>query len=161
EVEFGGLQINLEDTTVSVTTDPITLEGIHLGAFTIQLNWRHLTHDAEGELPKILARDPNQAATADDVTHPHVKYESLCSGDAKVPLRKALEQGRLADAFNLVNSVLSTYNPKSAHVRLDDWEGFLCQDCGAACSEDEHYSCDGCNDNVCSDCLGSCASCDI
>jgi hypothetical protein len=160
EVEFGGLHIDLEEAIVSVTTDPITLAGVHLGAFTIQLDWRHLTDDAEGQCLKILARDPNPAATADDVTHPHVKYESLCAGDAKVPLRKALEQGRLSDAFNLVNSVLSHYNPKSAHVRLDDWEGSLCQDCGAACSDDERYNCDGCNNYVCSDCLESCASCD-
>jgi hypothetical protein len=107
----------------------------------------------------VVALDPNPAATNNLVTHPHVKDDTLCAGNAVKPLHLALDQGRLADAFCLIRSVLTQYNPHNAHVSLDDWGNPLCGDCGCTISEDDRSSCEICGGDYCSDCSGSCSAC--
>ena len=80
----------------------------------------------------------------EDVTHPHVSDEAVCEGDGRVPIRKALEQGRLLDFFVIVRNLLQTYNSGSPFVSLDDWEGIRCADCGASAGEDERWTCVKC-----------------
>jgi hypothetical protein len=77
-----------------------------------------------------------------------------------VPLQSALEQGRLADAFHLVRSVLGTYNPDSAYASLADWGGVPCWNCSCTTTEDDRYFCEGCDRDICSDCISSCKHCD-
>ena len=54
----------------------------------------------------------------------------LCEGEGRLPVLRALEQGRLLDFFLLVRNVLSTYNPDGAHLPLSRWRGAPCTDCG-------------------------------
>jgi len=49
--------------------------------------------------------------------------KALCAGEAKPAVAKALEQGRLADAFCLICGVLRHYKPLSPHISLDAWGG--------------------------------------
>ena len=84
----------------------------------------------------------------------------LCEGDAAVPIRAALAEGRLCDFFLLVRSVLETYNPHSAHVTLNDWYGSPCYDCGGITDDDRGYFCEGCDHDFCEDCISSCRCCD-
>lgn len=128
--EFGALQVNFKKKALSVTTEPIELEGIYLGPFAIHLSWPRLARDATIACFEIVAQDSNPAATNDAVTHPHVSDGVLCAGDATVPIQRALEQGRVADAFCLVRSVLTHYNPNSPYVSLDEWGGQDCYECG-------------------------------
>jgi len=156
EAEFGEVEVDLKEKTVSVTTDPVVLEGVNLGRFELALRW-DLEPDAGSY--SVIALDPNPAAEDETTTHPHVREEALCEGDGRHAIRRALEQGRLLDFFLLVRQVLTTYNPGSAYVPLSRWRGVPCTDCGASASEDEADRCGRCGDDLCPDCSTSCRDC--
>ena len=155
ESEFEDVTWSRLQGTFSVTTDEIVLDGIALGRFQIELDWR--------ELPaayfRVIALDPNPAASNDNVTHPHVEAESLCAGDARLPIQRALEQGRIADFFLIVNSVLLTYNSGSPYVSLADWTGVTCSDCGDSVDADDRYTCEKCEHSLCESCYRFCEAC--
>lgn len=108
-----------------------------------------------GNVFRVIALEPNRAAPNESVTHPHVDDGRLCSGDAAVPLERALNVGRIADAFCLVHGVLSHYNPGSPYVALEEWDGLECTDCGGSMARDEVWRCDGCDLALCSECQAS------
>lgn len=159
--EFGDVKIDRLACTVTVTTEPITLEGIPLGRFEIRL----LVTDMEGGDParclRIVALDPNPAACADDVTHPHVQGEHLCTGDATLPMRAAIQDGRICDLLLLVRSVLTTYNADSPFIRLAQWDGRPCADCDHILGDEENHYCDGCDRDYCESCISWCRRCDV
>jgi hypothetical protein len=146
---------------LAVQTAPIVLEEIHLGRFSLRLHWPRLAHRADVGCIDIVALDPNPAGENEDVPHPHVRDGQLCAGEATLPLKKALEEGRLIDAFHMIRSVLETYNPDSAHVSLSQWDGFSCWGCGSSTDRDESYFCESCAHDVCSDCTSFCKECDL
>jgi hypothetical protein len=158
--EFGNLVINPKCGQIAVTTDPIRLEGRYLGPFRIELYIDRLSDRMGSGAFDCVATDPHPAAGNEETTHPHVKSNNLCAGEATVPIQAALRQGRIADAFSLINSVLNTYNPGSPYVSLDDWEGIACGDCGATTDRDELFSCDACESVICEHCISSCEACD-
>jgi hypothetical protein len=171
--EFEDWSFDRCERTVSVTTAPIELEGIYLGPFMIRLHWDRV-RGAGADTYQVLALDPRPAATRDDVTHPHVRQEELCEGEGRLPIRRALAEGRLLDFFLLVSNLLNSYNAESPFVSLADWFAESCADCGTFVNRDERYvcsacerslcdecqlSCGGCGDSFCSDCLGPCEGC--
>jgi hypothetical protein len=107
----------------------------------------------------VVALEPFPAESDNRVTHPHVKGQRLCAGDAETALRLAFEQGRLADAFCLARSVLDHYNPHSAYVTLDDWCGRGCRECGLTMCDEDAYCCTGCGADYCDECASGCAAC--
>ncbi|MEX2215185.1 MAG: hypothetical protein WD768_13710, partial [Phycisphaeraceae bacterium] len=157
--EFGGWQFKNSNLTVS--TEPITLEGVYLGAFSIKLEIDRLDSLHRQRVYQVEALDPHPAEGHDNTTHPHVRDDELCEGDASVPIKSALEHGRIADFFLLVQSVLTTYNSGSPYVALDLWDGGVsCYHCGTSVSEDERTYCEHCDHDVCNDCTGKCEACD-
>ena len=160
EAEFDSVEVDWKKHTLQVTTEPITLEAIELGAFAIRFAWDQMLQGRVNQRFEILALEPNPAISNEHVTHPHVRDNTLCAGDAELPLRHALEQGRLADACCLIRSVLSTYNASSPYVSLDDWLGSACSECGRSMSEEERTCCDACQEDFCDDCFVCCASCE-
>lgn len=158
--DFDDFAIDWTKKVIRAVTEPITLQDIDLGPFAIQFHWERLLHQPSSDCFDIVALDPHPAAANERVTHPHVKDRSLCAGDATAPIRKALEQGRLADAFVLVRSVLEHYNPASPHIALDEWEGAECHDCGRHVGDDDRWGCEGCGGDFCDHCTGNCSSCD-
>jgi hypothetical protein len=159
EDEFGACHLDFKQKLLSVETDAIELEDVYLGPFSIQLSWTRLAHDAGSRCLEIVALDPQPAPTNEAVTHPHVRDNTLCAGDAAVPLQRALEQGRLADAFCLVRSVLTHYNPASPHVPLAEWGGQTCYECGCCVGDDDASHCEGCSSCFCEDCMSRCSGC--
>ncbi len=157
--EFDAVQVKNKEGKVIITTSPIELQGLHLGRFAIELHILRLGPRADSSCFDILALDPNPAGCNSEVTHPHVRGEALCAGDATVPLHQALVQGRLADAFCLVRAVLNTYNPHSPHVSIQDWNGVRCPDCEDLVNEDELFTCEPCGRQACSGCMSSCDIC--
>jgi len=155
--EFGEYDYDRKAHVLSVSTDPITLEGVYLGAFKIALDLGRLTFRPAY---RVIAEEPNPASTNSSVTHPHVSDEHLCEGEATLGITAALQEGRLCDFFLLVRSVLQHYNPESPFVSLSNWSGISCSDCGHVMDEDESYTCNGCDSSVCSDCIGCCDNCD-
>lgn len=157
ESEFAEVDIDLQKKTLSLTTDPIVLEGIELGRFQVVLHWQELPRSRAYD---VVALDPHSAASDETTTHPHVRDETLCEGDGRIPIRRALEQGRLFDFALLVRSLLATYNAGSAYVPLSQWNGSTCCDCGCLAPEDESTSCDRCDSELCCDCRVSCSDCE-
>jgi len=160
EDEFGELSFDFETKTVSVTTDPITLDDITFGSFEIRLSINEMSKLYTDSSYRVIAIEPNPAATDENVTHPHVSSERLCEGDGHVAIRKAIEQGRLCDFFTMVTNILQTYNPDSPYVALSDWDGICCYDCGYTVSSDECYYCEDCDRDYCSQCSTCCQICD-
>lgn len=159
--EFEPVILDLRKQVLAVQTESIVLEEVDLGPFSIELHWSRLRHDASSDCFDIVALAPRAAASDTSVTHPHVKNDHLCAGDASQPLSNALEEGRLADAFLLVRSVLGTYNAGSAHAYLEDWEGNPCGNCDALPRGEEFFYCEGCDRDVCPNCVSSCKACDV
>jgi hypothetical protein len=155
--EFDEGEIDLNEHTISVTTDSIELEGIELGAFQIRLDWHRLGGSCAY---RVVACDPNRAARNDGVTHPHVQDETLCEGDGRSAIQAALAQCRILDFFLLVSQVLHTYARGSAYVEIDAWNGIACSDCGTTMSPDDSYGCQRCGSELCDDCRQLCTACE-
>ncbi len=155
--EFGEVVWDFPGRTLSVITEPIELEDMDLGSFKVVLDWSDLSVTKPY---KIIALEPNTAAGDDEVTHPHVHGRGLCEGEGRVPIRNALKQGRVCDFFLLVQQVLQTYNAGSAYVRLSDWDGKSCADCGDTCGRNNSNYCDACEITLCSECGAMCADCE-
>jgi hypothetical protein len=116
EDEFVEVHCHLRQRLLSVDTDPICLEGVELGRFQISLHWG----DRSGLMGYfVTALDPHPAANNSQVPHPHVHGDTLCEGDGRVPIQRALEQGRVYDLLLLIRQILETYNASSAYVTLD------------------------------------------
>ncbi len=157
--EFDEVSIQFRPALIAVVTKPVTLEGIRLGRFRVSLQLDRLADRQDVTVFDCVALDPNPAATSEDTTHPHVRGEVLCSGEATAPLGAALRQGRVCDAFLLINAVLHTYNGGSAYISLEDWDGVGCADCGCARDPDSIYRCQSCEDDLCEECISSCDAC--
>ncbi len=156
--EFEQVDFKRSGGTLLVRTEPIVLEGISLGRFEIRLE----TNPPQGNaLPalRIVALDPNPASADSSVTHPHVRAEQLCAGDATSPIQRAFDEGRLADLFLIVRSVLQTYNEGSPYVALDKWDGIFCFDCGDTIDREQSYGCERCGRDFCDECMSCCREC--
>jgi hypothetical protein len=154
--EFEEVEIDLDEHTLSVTTDCIVLEYITFGRFEIKLDWRHLN---TSPAYRVVALDPNPAARRDDVTHPHVQDEQLCEGEGRSAVQAALAECRLYDFFLLISQLLHTYGKGSAYVELDNWDNIPCEDCGSSVDGDDRYYCQHCEITLCSGCAVPCSGC--
>ena len=159
EAEFGEVEVRWNDAVIRVVTDSIVLQGVELGSFAIEFVWSQLGSCSGSHCFEIVALEPNPACGQRGVVHPHVRDGDLCAGDATRPISQALKDGRLGDAFLLVRSVLTNYNPQSPYVSLDEWEGVTCSDCGGHIDLDDRFSCDGCEVNLCDGCSRCCEAC--
>lgn len=155
EPEYDG-----SNNTISVTTNPVRLDGMYLGPFRIQLDLQKMPEIYNNQRCYcIIALDPHPAATDEGITHPHVSHEQLCEGEGAAAIRNALENGRLFDFFSIITSILNTYNPESPYVSLDNWDGLPCYDCGYVISEGNAYFCQYCEHDYCEECSTICVCC--
>jgi hypothetical protein len=161
EAEFGRFETGERGMVLRVVTEPVTLERIALGPFAVELVLARLDRNPGPSCFRVVALDPNPAVGREEVPHPHVSGEELCAGDATVPIQRALADGRLADAFVLVRSVLTTYHAGSAYVLLDVWDGLTCGDCGDRADRAETGRCVACECDLCDRCQSSCRSCGV
>jgi len=158
--EFGDIEFKKAENFLSVITEPITLEGIALGPFKILLELNKMDQLYSGSPYRVIALDPNPAATDSSITHPHVNAEKLCEGEGATAIRAAIEEGRINDFFTLVRSILNTYGADSPYVPLADWDGTSCYDCGYTVSSEDRYYCYRCEHDYCSDCSSYCHKCE-
>ena len=163
--EYGEWRYSRQSRVLSARTEPIELEDVYLGPFSIELELNGLSHFAgiqggTGQHPfRVVALDPHPAIGNSHITHPHVSDERLCTGESTHLISSALMEGRLADFFLIVRGLLQTYNPDSPYVPLDVWTGTICHECGERVHEDDRYYCDICEHDVCDGCSGSCSNC--
>ncbi|WP_146600499.1 hypothetical protein, partial [Novipirellula aureliae] len=169
--EFEHVTIDRANQRITVRTSSISLEYVELGSFEIFLNWKFIKETSPYD---VLAVEPNYPSSNHSVTHPHVQGESLCEGEGSDAIRRALDEGRIYDFFCIVDHVLRNYNPDSAYVQIEDWNGVSCKACGDNVDQDEvvgcckcetvlcldcSTSCDSCGDRFCSECISSCDCC--
>lgn len=155
--EFDAFVWSKKHNKLSVTTEPITLEGRYFGPFRIELDIRQFCPQPSYS---VIAEDPQPAGGDSDVTHPHVQGDHLCEGEGTMPIRAALREGRLLDFFLIVNNLLHTYNASGPYVAINHWDGVNCADCGCGLDQDDDsYSCARCNRDMCDDCSRSCCGC--
>lgn len=159
EQEFPDVRVDWKASQLIVETEVIILEDVELGHFTLRLDWKRWGQDSSLNCLQVIAEEPNTSELSSDVTHPHVREGELCPGDASSALHKALVEGRLAEAFLIVRAVLTTYNSKSAYVRLDEWQGVPCYDCGSVTNPEDRTYCEGCEHDYCQTCGSSCSNC--
>jgi hypothetical protein len=158
--EFVKVTIDPKHHLLAVVTDSIELEGVYLGEFRLELHLDRLRERADVSAFEVVALDPNPPDSSQDVTHPHVRDNQLCAGEATGPIAQALKDGRFCDAFLAVSSVLHEYNPHSPYVNLENWQGVACADCGSLTNEDERYYCEECDRDYCEDCYSTCDICE-
>ena len=160
--EFDDPQHEPRAQTLSIVTEPITLEEVSLGRFRITLHLERLLSGGRmnGDAFDVEALDPNPASGDESIPHPHVRDRSVCLGDATTSIQTALQQGRIADAFRLVERVLLTYNPASPYRLLREWSDIACEDCGERVGSDEIASCSNCGNEVCGGCEQVCDGCE-
>ncbi len=159
EEEFGEVRYDKRSKSLCTTTEPITLEGLEFGRFTICFNLSTIASNCDENPLNVIALDPNPCAADDAVVHPHVSAGHLCLGDATAPLRKATTEHRLADAFQIVAAVLRTYSADSPFCAIENWNGRPCDDCGFIANEDTSFYCEPCDKNFCEDCFSRCRDC--
>lgn len=171
--QIAGLALSFPEVDLSnpeylaVNTAAITLEKVFLGSFSIRLSYDSIANNANNVYAfEIVANDPHPAITDGRVTHPHVSEQGLCAGEAEGAIQLALEQWRITDAFLLVKSVLTTYNPGSPYVNLARWYGDPCYNCSAVIappeSEDDDPNgiyCAHCRKMFCDKCKVTCNNC--
>lgn len=156
-IEFDEFRWDRKTEELIVTTAPITLEEIPLGSFEIRLCPDH----PSGEPPyRIVAVEPNPAASNSSIVHPHVDDGVLCEGDGHEAVRRALKDGRLFDFFTVVRQILCTHHAGSAYVSLDEWAAMPCRDCGDLVLESDEQVCEACGKTVCGGCSRCCQCCD-
>ena len=160
ETEFGTVTVRWTDTVIRIVTEPIELKNVPLGPFAIEFNWPGGAAAAGSRAFEAKALRPNHPAGRGDVTHPHVEDDKLCAGDAKDALDQAVADGRLVDAFQLIHSVLTNYNPNSAYVALSEWDGSHCAQCGRRIRSSDASTCEGCDSELCDECGERCEACD-
>ncbi len=156
ESEFESVQIDPRGKTVTVQTEPIVLEELWLGPFDICLTWERIGVRRAYE---VIAKEPQTPGNNEDVTHPHVRGNLLCEGDAARPLQAALAGGLLFDFFLLVRQTLETYNSASPYVAIKNWSGSRCRDCGWALDDDDVSTCNACDGQLCGECSTYCEGC--
>lgn len=164
--EFSRVVVNSDLAYIDVYTDSISLSDgdcdITFGKFKMRLTLARLAQTSRGPI-RAVAVSPNRAADSHSDTHPHVRDDEICLGDAEAAVKIAVRDGRLLDAFMLVNAVLHNYNADSPYTTLGDWEGSgsCCSECGARIDEEESYYCDTCERTVCDGCSRCCDQCDL
>jgi hypothetical protein len=157
--EFGDVDFDDEQNSLSVVTEPVTLDDLYLGPFQIQLELDKLSRLYDSSPYSVVALDPHPATTDEDVTHPHVRDERLCEGDGSAAIKAALEQGRLCDFFTMVRSILNTYASNSPYVSIAEWDGTPCYECGYIMGSEDGYYCSHCENDFCEQCSTCCQSC--
>jgi hypothetical protein len=157
--EFEGVSFLKSDGKLRVETPSITLEEVDLGPFAIDFLGHQPRRPFSSDHFEIVALAPNPAVANRDYTHPHVQRGVLCAGEGQCLIRSALQSGRLADAFLLIQSILQTYNGGSAYVPLEKWTNVSCSDCLQLVDPEEASSCPCCGQSLCDHCAASCTMC--
>jgi hypothetical protein len=95
DADFEALKIDWKKKALIAETEPVTLDDIYRGSFAIHFCWERLL-DAEGHLCfNVVALEPHPSAVDEEVTHPHVKDELICAGEATTPIKMPFSKAGL------------------------------------------------------------------
>jgi hypothetical protein len=162
-LDFPKVKISLQHKSITVTTDLIILfdstdNAIDLGPFEITLVLGG--YFSEPKLRwTVQSLHPHRPPMDPDLSHPHVRYDRLCAGDAYFPLYRCLTTGQIYEFFQVFRTTLQTYSEETAYMSLHSWfaDG-RCYNCDRLLSIDDSYSCigEGCDHLLCDECGFTC-----
>lgn len=142
------------------TTPRVVLEGINLGRFRVTLGVTLDPDIVDFDELNVEALEPNPSTHNDELTHPHVLGGNICMGNGHFVFLWAVQSGRLADAADILWSVLRTWS--DGHFdggNMYEWNGYACDNCGAV-HDESPWRCRVCRDEVCGDCSSRCDECE-
>jgi len=145
-IEQEKVMIHRSYKTVFITTEPIVIENINLGAFEIHVRPRV---DSTAE---AYALNPNPAISNPVVTHPNVKNNTVCLGEGKDAYNKAVMEGRLCDALQIALSVVRNYGWRNPYLSISEWFGVNCGFCGHLNTPNRTFQCIDCKVKGCKTC---------
>jgi hypothetical protein len=154
-----GDTVKIYSDVITYITEPIVLEGAELGRFSLRFTLDVLSSAIVDRISNVqaMALDPN---VKQGHSHPHIDSGGrVCFGDAQNALAMAAVSLDIAAYFEILEAVLSTYNPESPYVGIEEWIGYTCDDCGQS-EVQECYTCVSCEEGtLCSDCALYCDEC--
>jgi hypothetical protein len=158
-------EVDVREKTVSVVSEPIVLrdpennEDHNLGRFKIVIKIGF-----NNQIPYVIPLDPNlsnQTSRGSAHPHPHVGANGVpCYGEGGAAVRKAVDDGRFGDAFDVCNGVLRSYLAGESYTRLGNWRRPSCRFCGDRVEPAGFRRCIECASDGCEDCMVLCDRCD-
>ena len=169
-----GTGYSLKHSEIWVITPEITLQAygelvdddikVCLGQFKIILKFvalengsRHKTYHIES------TRGQQYASKQGRYIHPHIDNGNgtLCAGEGGSAIAQALNSNRIVDFFEIVTSILSTYNGESPYFPLEQWYKLPCHGCNEFYDEDDLVGCEKHPQSLyCIHCTTSCHCCE-
>lgn len=147
------------NTSLSVVMGPYTINEIEFGEFRISLDKKVFGRiDIDDAISLAYALTPKYPINDSIHTHPHVRGTSICLGRGHGLLQKATNENRITDCFEIVDSVLKTYNQNDPYCRIENWTRAVCQNCDYYYEEDEATYCEICGAFYCKNCIKQCCS---
>ena len=165
--DFSG--INFTDDCLTVEMGPFELEGVNFGSFQAALSLKYLCMMDVEYSPQIYAVDPNYPKSDEVHPHPHVRGHEICLGGGRDVLYKSMSNARLQDCFQIISSVLNTYNGNDPYAHIERWTGEQCGNCevyydpnndGVVCEKCEKPYCKSCVRGCCSKAAPVCYKCE-
>ncbi len=176
--EHSSLTVELKPSSkphISVTTEPITLSEAD-GSYATDLGEFEVHLLLSSHTPVAWAVDESDNVSGSGHPHPHIDKDGgyICFGEGNAAVTNAMREGRLADAFDITESVLTNYCADEAFCRLSNWTDISCHNCGCGVDEDSamtccrceeancpdcNYVCPECNEDVCAGCSQACRAC--
>ncbi len=153
--EFPSVTLDLHRGELTVETHSIVLEEIDLGPFAIVLT---LAPSKPTLTYAVFARQPHPPTVTTRRLIRMFVTTRFAKAKGDHPSTQRSPKG-LFDFFVLVRQILETYNPASAFVRLSDWQGVSCTECGQFDRAEELTYCHECETDLCYDCAIACEEC--
>jgi hypothetical protein len=156
--EFEGIAFCRDSLIVEM--GPFTLEDVEFGNFQVGFPMTYFCLIDNESVPRLYPVTPNYPDGDDLHSHPHVRGNEVCLGNGRKPLYRAMTGARLQDCFEIVRSILNTYNANDPFAHLVKWTGERCRSCDNYYDpeNDETACCDRCEKTYCKACVRRCCS---
>jgi hypothetical protein len=152
--------INFSNDTLTVEMGPFIIKDVNFGNFQVKLHVTECYRISYNICAHAYAVTPNYSPGDSECTHPHVRNGDVCIGNGATPLNNAATEGRLQDYFEIVRSVLSTYNDADPYMKIIAWTGKRCRSCNRHYEPEDrnNLKCTICKIQYCSYCTRQCCS---
>lgn len=149
----------IKDTKAELYLDPYPVVDIPINPITLEHNSFKITTDViylriiPRRFPKLYAQGTCLEKT--DLIHPHIGEDGeICLGEARAAIFAAISRCDLYSIVDIVESMLSEYNPRSPYLSIEKILGLeVCHLCGEIDDDEEIRDCDDCDDPTCSNCI--------
>lgn len=146
------------NNSICVIIGPFIIRDINFGKFKIYFpmcNFLSPCYSVSAIRAKAI--NPNRAIHDERIIHPHISERNICLGDGQDAVYTALQEFRLVDALDVINSVLNTYNERDPYAKIEYWSGQLCKSCDALLEPDyDLIPCPKCGIKYCKSCIIKC-----